>query len=136
LLLAPHTYMNHSGSSVLAARDFYKLEDTEILIVCDDFQLPLGRLRIRAAGSSGGQKGLEDVIRRLGHQQVPRLRIGIGLPPPGWEGADYVLSKFQHEELDLVDVTLARAADAVVVWIEQGLGASMNAYNRDTRQDQ
>ncbi len=73
--------MNLSGSSVLRLRDFYKLTDDEILVVCDDFNLPLGRLRMRCGGTAGGQKGLSDILRRLSSEQIPRLRIGIGTPP-------------------------------------------------------
>ena len=99
LLLTPWTYMNLSGASVLAARDFYKIPDEDLLVVCDDLNLPVAKLRIRAGGSSGGQKGLEDIIRRLGTRRVSRLRIGIGSPPEGWDWADYVLSKFTREEI-------------------------------------
>src|SRR5450432_4249889 len=98
LLLCPHTLMNLSGGSVLAARDFYKITDDELLIVGDDFNLPLGKLRFRASGSSGGQKGLEDIIRRLGTDQIPRLRVGIGSPPAGREAADFVLGRFTKAE--------------------------------------
>ena len=87
LLLCPHTYMNRSGSSVLASRDFYKLELTALLVVCDDLSLPVGKLRIRTKGSSGGQNGLRDIIHRLGSEEFPRLRIGIGTRPPGWDRA-------------------------------------------------
>ena len=83
LLLCPHTLMNLSGASVLAARDFYKIPEIELLVISDDLNLPLGKLRFRGTGSSGGQKGLEDVIRRLGTDAVPRLRVGIGGPPAG-----------------------------------------------------
>jgi PTH1 family peptidyl-tRNA hydrolase len=129
LLLAPQTYMNRSGRSVLAARDFYRIEHHDILVVCDDFQLPVGRLRVRPRGSAGGQKGLDDVIQRLGDQQVPRLRIGIGTPPPDWDVADYVLSKFSKEDLPVVEDAVARAADAALVWVEHGIEACMNTYN-------
>ena len=131
LLLAPQTYMNRSGASVLAARDFYKIPLEDILVVCDDFNLPLGRLRARPKGSAGGQKGLQDVIQRLGDTGVPRLRIGIGAPPPGWDVADYVLSKFQKAEEDCVGLAIRRAAEATVVWVAEGIQACMNNFNRD-----
>ena len=132
VLLTPHTYMNRSGASVLAARDFYKVETDDLLVICDDFQLPLGRLRIRKQGSAGGQKGLDDVIRRLGTQQVPRLRIGIGDPPDGWDVADYVLSKFSRQEAEAVELAIVRAADATEMWAKEGIDACMNQYNRDS----
>jgi PTH1 family peptidyl-tRNA hydrolase len=130
LLLAwPHTYMNRSGASVLAARDFYKLTNEELLIVCDDFNLPLARLRIRAAGSAGGQKGLADAIRVLGTEEVPRLRIGIGEAPPNWDAADYVLSKFTRQELPMIEEAVLRGAEAVESWALRGMQACMNEYN-------
>src|SRR5262245_45798283 len=98
LLLTPLTYMNASGASVLATRDFYKVENENVLVVCDDFALPLGKLRLRAKGSSGGQKGLEDILRRLATEELPRLRIGVGVLPPGRDAAAYVLSRFMKEE--------------------------------------
>ncbi len=129
LLLCPHTLMNLSGGSVLAARDFYKIPEGNLLIVADDFNLPLGKLRFRASGSSGGQKGLEDIIRRLGTDQVPRLRIGIGSPPPRYEGADYVLGKFTKAERGEIDEAIGRAADAIALWAREGLAVCMNRFN-------
>lgn len=129
VLLCPATYMNRSGASVLAARDFYKLEDGEILVVCDDINLPFAKLRVRAKGSSGGQKGLADVIRRLGGDDVSRLRIGVGAPPEGWDAAAYVLGKFTREEQAEVEPAILSAADAVVVWARDGIAACMNQYN-------
>ena len=131
LLLTPRTYMNLSGGSVLAARDFYKLDLPEILVVCDDFQLELGRLRARPKGSAGGQKGLNDVLRRLGSDQVPRMRIGVGSPPPGWDVTDYVLGKFKQDELETIEIAIERATDAAKVWIQQGMAACMNEFNFD-----
>ena len=129
LLLTPLTYMNLSGASVLATRDFYKIELTDTLVVCDDFNLPLGKLRLRAKGSSGGQKGLEDILRRLGTEEVPRLRIGVGAPQPGRDVAGYVLSRFAKDEQAVIAEALDRAAEAAVAWVGQGLEPAMNRYN-------
>jgi len=129
VLLWPHTFMNKSGDSVLRARDFYKLELHELLIVCDDFNLPLAQLRFRAKGSAGGQKGLDDILRVLGTTEVPRLRIGIGQPHANWDPADYVLSKFSKDERIEMDLTVVKAADAVEVWTRLGIDACMNQFN-------
>jgi peptidyl-tRNA hydrolase, PTH1 family len=129
LLLWPQTFMNRSGASVVQARDFYKLENNELLVVCDDFNLPLARLRVRVKGSSGGQKGLEDIIRALGTDEFARLRVGIGTPPEGWEAANYVLGKFSKQELAEVELMIGRAADAVVEWVCYGAEQCMNRYN-------
>jgi PTH1 family peptidyl-tRNA hydrolase len=131
LLLTPLTYMNLSGGSVLAARDFHKIEHENILIVCDDFNLPLAKLRLRGKGSSGGQKGLEDIIRRLGTEEIPRLRIGVGTPPPGWDGARYVLGRFGSDEQPKIAAAIERAAEAAADWVRDGLEAAMNRYNAE-----
>src|SRR5271166_2641776 len=129
LLLTPTTYMNLSGASVLAARDFYKISQEDMLVVCDDLNLPLAKLRVRAAGSAGGQKGLEDIIRRLGTDGFARLRIGIGAPPEGWSWPDFVLSKFTKEETPEMEQAVARAIEAIVLWAGEGVQACMNRYN-------
>jgi PTH1 family peptidyl-tRNA hydrolase len=129
LLLTPSTFMNQSGASVLAARDFYKILLEDTLVVCDDLNLPLGKLRLRAAGTAGGQKGLEDIIRRLGSDEFARLRIGIGAPPEGWNWPDFVLSKFKKDELPDMELAVARAVEAVGTWIREGIEASMNRHN-------
>ena len=129
LLLWPLTWMNLSGASVLAARDFYKIDDRDIHVLCDDFQLPTDTIRIRTGGSSGGQKGLADIIARLGTTSVPRLRIGVGPLPPGWKSADFVLGRFSKTERPAIDVLLERAADAVEEWTGAGIEAAMNRYN-------
>ena len=95
LLLSPTTFMNLSGTSVQEAMSFYKLPNHELLVLCDDLNLPVGKLRFRAGGSSGGQKGLDDIIAKLGTEEFSRLRLGIGAAPDGWDWADYVLSKFR-----------------------------------------
>ena len=129
LLLCPWTYMNQSGGSVLAARDFYRLSNEELLVVCDDLNLPLARLRFRARGSSGGQKGLRDIIRCLATEDFARLRIGIGAAPEGWDPADFVLARFTPEELPPIRQAVAQAAEAVADWVRQGPEYCMNRYN-------
>jgi PTH1 family peptidyl-tRNA hydrolase len=129
LLLSPVTYMNHSGLSVQEAKGFYKIPDDHLLVLCDDLNLPLAKLRFRAKGSSGGQKGLEDIVSRLGTEDFARLRIGIGPPPEGWHWADYVLAKFTEEELPQIEQAVGQAAQAVVVWAREGIEYCMNTYN-------
>ena len=129
LLLWPLTWMNLSGSSVLAARDFYKIDDSDILVICDDFNLPCDTLRLRPGGSAGGQNGLADVIARLGTTTIPRLRLGIGPVPPGRKAADFVLGRFTKDERDRVGVMIERAADAAEEWAALGIQAAMNRYN-------
>jgi len=131
LLVQPQTFMNVSGTTALQVRDFYKLNDDDLLVVCDDFALPLGRLRLRPQGSGGGQKGLANIILRLGTENVPRLRIGVGPLPAGWDAADFVLSKFAKNETAEVELATVRAADAVEQWIAEGLSGAMNKYNAE-----
>jgi len=129
ILLSPLTYMNRSGACVQAARDFYKLPNEDLLVVCDDFNLALAKLRFRSKGSAGGQKGLADVIRQLGTEELPRLRIGIGSPPEGWDPTSYVLGKFGNEEREQIELAVVQAADAVAVWVREGMEHCMNQYN-------
>jgi PTH1 family peptidyl-tRNA hydrolase len=129
LLLEPRTFMNRSGGSVRKAVDFYQISTEDLLVVCDDFNLPLGQLRMRSTGSDGGQNGLADVIRCLGTQDVPRLRIGIGPVPERWSPADFVLGKFTASERTEIDLQVARAADAARMWTAEGVTPTANKYN-------
>ena len=129
LLVMPQTFMNLSGASALAARDFYKVENADLLVVCDDFNLPLGTLRLRGQGSAGGQKGLADILRRLGTDEVPRLRIGVGPVPASWDPIDFVLSRFTKAEQPEIELSLVRAADAVETWATKGMAEAMNRFN-------
>ncbi|HUS40531.1 MAG TPA: aminoacyl-tRNA hydrolase, partial [Pirellulales bacterium] len=129
LLLAPLTFMNRSGTSVAAARSFYRIADDDLLVICDDFQLPLAKIRLRKSGSAGGQNGLSDIIRALGHQDFARLRIGIGTPPEQWDPADYVLGKFSRRDKDEIKDAIRTAADAVAVWATEGIATCMNQFN-------
>jgi PTH1 family peptidyl-tRNA hydrolase len=133
LLVAPQTYMNNSGRSVRKLVDFYRLPIDDLLVVCDDLNLDTGRLRIRQAGSAGGQKGLGDMIARLGTQEFSRLRIGVGRPPGRMNAADYVLRRFRAEERELIEPALSFAADAVEIWCKEGTEAAMNRFNAPTK---
>ncbi len=129
LLLMPHTFMNLSGQSVQPAQAFHKIANEDLLVVCDDLNLPTGQLRFRANGSSGGQKGMEDIIRRLGTDQFPRLRIGIDRPPAGRDVSGYVLGKFTSAEQTEIEIAIQKAADGVRDWIKLGLSHCMTKYN-------
>jgi PTH1 family peptidyl-tRNA hydrolase len=129
LLLWPLTLMNRSGQSVAAAMSFYQLPLAELLVVCDDFNLPLGKLRFRGQGTAGGQKGLDDIIQRLGSEEFARLRIGIGPVPERWDPADFVLSRFTASERAVMDDAVAQAADAAECWVMEGIEVAMNKFN-------
>lgn len=129
LLLCPTTYMNRSGLSVAEAVSFYKIPAENVLVVCDDLNLPFSKLRFRTEGGSGGQKGLADILQHLGTEKVPRLRIGIGQPPGSMDAADYVLMNFTEKERPDLGVTLKIAADAVEYYLEHGITETMNRYN-------
>ena len=129
LLLKPLSYMNRSGESVRAAADFYQIDAPESLIVLDDTALPLGRLRLRSQGSSGGHNGLESVLMHFGSDAVPRLRIGIG-SPPAQGSTDYVLGRFFEEERPQVQQAVSRAVEAINCIIDKGLLSAMNLFNK------
>ncbi|HEV2045557.1 MAG TPA: aminoacyl-tRNA hydrolase [Chthoniobacterales bacterium] len=129
ILIKPMTYMNRSGEPLHAVAQFHKIGPQEILVVLDDFALPLGRLRLRLRGSSGGHNGLESIVMQFGTDEIPRLRIGIGTAPS--EGSvDYVLSRFFEEERPLVASTIDRATDALKNAIDKGIVSAMNTFNK------
>lgn len=128
VLLKPFTFMNRSGSAVRKAVDFYKLSVDDLLIVCDDINLPVGKIRIRTKGSSGGQNGLKDIFRHLATEEINRLRIGVG-SPGRIDAADYVLSNFHASEADVVEDAIIQAARAVERWCRDGVEAAMNEFN-------
>jgi peptidyl-tRNA hydrolase, PTH1 family len=135
LLATPQTYMNESGRSVRQLIDFYALPLVDLLVVCDDFNLELARLRMRAGGSAGGQKGLADIIRKLATEEFQRLRIGIGRPPEQMDAAAFVLSKFKRSEEKSMDDAVLRAAEGVELWIRSGIGPAMNRINAANDRD-
>jgi PTH1 family peptidyl-tRNA hydrolase len=129
LLMCPQTYMNLSGEAVREAMSFYKIPLERVITVSDDIALELGALRVRRSGSSGGHNGLRDIIAKCGGEGFPRVRVGVGAPPEGWEVIDWVLSKFTDAELKALDGTLSRAKDAVEAIITLGADRAMNMYN-------
>ena len=129
LLVKPMSFMNRSGYPLLTITQFYEIKPREILVVLDDLVLPLGRLRLRIRGGSGGHNGLESIIMQFGTEEIPRLRIGIGEAPR--EGSvDYVLSRFFEEEKPLVRSTIDRAVDAVKCAIDNDLNSAMKTFNK------
>jgi peptidyl-tRNA hydrolase, PTH1 family len=129
ILAKPQTFMNLSGQAVGALARYYKIPLENTLVAYDEVDLPFGTLRLRASGGSGGHKGMNSVIERLGTQDIPRLRIGIDRPPGRKEAADYVLQDFTNSEGKALPAILDQAVDAVLVFISQGIDAAMNKYN-------
>ena len=128
VLLKPQTYMNLSGEAIRRAVGFFETPLEELLVVCDDFHLSLGKLRMRRGGSSGGQKGIRSIIELLGTEEFPRLRVGIGDVTHG-DPKDFVLSPFKKCEIEAAEQAILRAADAVEAWVRGGIGACMNEFN-------
>lgn len=129
VLAKPQTYMNLSGQAVGALARFYKIPLDKLLVVYDDVDLPLGTVRLRPGGGPGGQKGMVSIIERLGTQEFPRLRLGIGRPPGRMDAAAYVLRDFPSSDLPVLKDALERAASAILVFVTEGLEAAMNQYN-------
>lgn len=130
MLMQPQTYMNRSGQPVSEMLRFYKASCAQLLVALDDWNLPLGQVRLRANGSAGGHKGLTDVLSAAGTAEVPRLRIGIGSPPPAMDPVDFVLTGFGEKESIEIDLAVRRASQAVQCWMARGIEAAMNEYNR------
>jgi PTH1 family peptidyl-tRNA hydrolase len=131
ILVKPTSFMNRSGHPLFSIAQFYKIQPQEILVVLDDLALPLGRIRLRPDGGSGGHNGLESIIAQFGTEEIPRLRVGIGAAPT--QGSiDYVLGRFFEEEKPLVRSTIDRAAAAVKCAIDNGLVSAMNTFNPES----
>jgi PTH1 family peptidyl-tRNA hydrolase len=129
LLCQPQTFMNLSGETVGAVVGFYRLPRTRILVAVDDADLPLGELRLRAGGSSGGHHGLESIERHLGAREFARLRLGIGRQDGAREITDYVLSRFDRVEAALMEKVLDRASCQAECWLNDGIERAMNQFN-------
>lgn len=131
ILAKPQTYMNLSGQSVQGLLHFYKVPFENLLVAHDDLDLPFGTIRIRPGGGPGGQRGMASTIEKLGTQDFPRLRLGIGRPPGRMDPKDYVLQSFSKEDSKLLPEILDRSADAVLTFVTQGLNKTMNQFNGD-----
>jgi PTH1 family peptidyl-tRNA hydrolase len=129
ILVKPQTYMNKSGMSVASLVRFYQVPLENLLVTYDDVDLPLGVIRIRPSGGSGGQNGMQSIIERLGTEEFPRLRIGTGRPPGRMDAADYVLQDFSSQEIELLNDILDRGVNAVLAFISNGLDNAMNTFN-------
>src|SRR5574341_1383791 len=129
ILARPQLYMNRSGGPVAALVKFYKVAAENLLVVFDDLDLPTGTLRLRPSGGSGGQNGMKDIIARLGHENFPRLRVGIGRPPGRMDAVNYVLQSFGQEERAIMAQIYDRAADAIETWLVEGITLAMSRHN-------
>ena len=130
LLAKPQTYMNRSGFAVGALLRYYRIEPGDLLVVTEDVNLPLGRLRARRRGSSGGHNGLRSIIEAAAGEEFPRLRVGVGRGDPRQKLSGRVLSRFNRAERPAMDDIVRRAADAVEMFAEAGIGPVMNTFNR------
>ena len=130
LLMKPQTYMTLSGDAIVQAANFYKVPPERVIVVSDETALPIGRLRIRRGGSAGGHNGLKSVIARLGTDQFPRIRLGVGdKPHPDYDMADWVLSAFKGQDAADMELVAKKAADAVECYITEGADRAMNKFN-------
>ena len=130
LLMKPQTYMNLSGQAVSQAARFYRIPSEHILVVLDEVNLPVGKLRIRVKGSAGGHNGLKNIVALLGTEDFPRIRLGVGAPPhPDYDMMDWVLSTFRNQDAEEMEQAARRAAEAVECYIEKGPDRAMNLYN-------
>ena len=128
-LAKPLTFMNLSGKMIVHLAGFFKIKPSEILVCFDDLSLDLGHLRIKKDGSSGGQKGMRNIIELFGTDEIPRLRFGVGPKPDKFDAADFVLSKFPKKDDALLSETITKAAQAALDCVECGLDKAMNKYN-------
>ena len=133
ILAKPQTYMNASGESVGPLSRYFKVPLNQLMVVHDDLDIPFGSLRIRPMGGTSGQKGMKSIVEKLGSQDFPRMRIGIGRPPGRMDPADYVLQNFKNDELATRDEVLDTAAAAIKLFILEGLDKAMNTFNGEIR---
>ncbi|MDB4807948.1 aminoacyl-tRNA hydrolase [Verrucomicrobia bacterium] len=130
-LSKPQGYMNLSGQSVAPLAQYYQIPNERVMVVVDDLDLPLGAVRMRPGGGTGGHRGLDSIQGLLGKDDFPRLRLGIGRPESNRDVSGFVLGKFAEAETELIEKVLETAADQLTCWVLQGIGQAMNNYNGD-----
>jgi PTH1 family peptidyl-tRNA hydrolase len=130
VLAKPRTYMNLSGKSVHMMMDRFKAKREDIVVIHDDLDLPLGRIRLYANGGPGGHKGVESIIAALGSRDFIRIRVGVGRPPPGMDPVDFVLLDFSPTDRMVIEEAIAKVGEAVPFLLKEGLAAAMNKYNQ------
>lgn len=134
ILAKPQTYMNLSGESIRELVDYYKIEEeTELIVIYDDISLDVGQLRIRKKGSAGGHNGIKSIIKYLGHDVFPRIKMGVGEKPKGYDLADYVLGHFNKEERSIMDESAVTATKAIELMVIDEIGEAMNLYNKKVK---
>lgn len=134
ILAKPQTYMNLSGESVRELVDYYKVdEETELIVIYDDISLDVGQLRIRKKGSAGGHNGIKNIILHLGTDVFPRIKMGVGEKPKGYNLADYVLGHFKKEEREIMDESIVTAIKALELMVTDEIGEAMNQYNKKVK---
>ncbi|MBS7006858.1 aminoacyl-tRNA hydrolase [Anaerostipes sp.] len=133
LLAKPQTFMNLSGESLRGIMDFYKLDPSDFIVIFDDISLDVGQLRIRRKGSAGGHNGIKSIISHLGSMDFPRIKIGVGEKPKGYDLADYVLGHFSKGEMELYDDVFPDVNDAVKLMAMDDISGAMNQYNKKAR---
>ena len=129
ILLKPQTFMNNSGLAIKEAVDYYSIDDTNLMVIYDDFDIPIGRIRIRKSGSSGTHNGMRSIVDHLGSREFPRIRIGIGSDSSG-ELMDYVLGSISKREQELLTDAIERASSSAICYVDEGIDIAMNRYNR------
>lgn len=133
LLLKPQTYMNLSGESIIDAVNFYKIDpETDLIVIYDDIDLDVGRIRIRGKGSAGGHNGIKNIIAHLGTQVFPRIRVGVGAKPKDWDLIDHVLGRFPAEERPAIEEAKKTACEAAALIVTQGVETAMNRLNSNS----
>ncbi len=129
----PQTFMNNVGTSIAPLTRYYRIPLEHLLVVYDDLDLPLSTLRIRPQGGSGGHRGMQSILEHLGSEYFPRIRLGIGRPPGRMDPADYVLQSFSKDEIEVMNMTMEQAVDAIEVYIHDGIEAAMTRFNTNSK---